>query len=137
MGRQIVVVAARESEKRGGAPQVADLVLRAHAVEDKPHSLEKWQQVEQLYRQALTLDPGNVNAMAGLATALSFKTRFVRDSDPREQVWAEALEMANEVIAIDPAAPEPYRVLAFHNLKTDNIDAARRAAENFLRLRPR
>lgn len=137
MGHELVVVAARESEKRIEAPQAADLMLRARALADKPHSLEKWRQVEQLYRQALVIDPGNVNAMALLAEALAFQPIHVRDAALREKIWAEALDVAAKVIAIDPTVPEPYRVVAFHGLATGDLEAAQRAAENFMRLAPR
>ena len=137
MGQQIVVVAARESEKRKDTPQVADLLLRAAALGDKPHSLDKWQQIEQLYRQALALDPGNVYAMASLAGALAFQTSHVRDAAQRETIWAEALELAAKVTAIDPKIPEPHRVIAFHGLTTGNLERARRAAETYLSLNPR
>jgi TolB-like protein/cytochrome c-type biogenesis protein CcmH/NrfG len=137
MGHELVVVAARDSEKRKSTPQVADLLLRAEATADKPHSLEKWQEVETLLRQAIELDPGNVNAKASLATALNFKANQLRDQDLREKARAESVDLANKVIAIDPTSPEPYRVLAFHALRTDDLDGAQRAAETFMRLKPR
>lgn len=137
MGRELRVVAARESEMRRDSPQVADLMLRAAALGDKPHSLAKWQGVEQLLRQVLAMDPHNVNAMAQLSDALAFKARFVADPAERAKVDAEALELAKQVTAIDPAIPEPYRVRAFHALSTDDVEGARLAAETFMRLRPR
>jgi adenylate cyclase len=137
MGHELVVVAARDSEKRKSTPQVADLILRAEATSDKPHSLEKWEEVERLLRQAIELDPGNVNATASLATALSFKANQLRDPGLRERARAESIDLANKVIAFDPASPEPYRVLAFHALRTDDLDGAQRAAETFMRLKPR
>ena len=137
MGHELVVVAARESEKRKSSPQVADLLLRADATADRPHSLEKWQEVERLLRQAIDLDPGNVAATDSLATALHFKANQLRDPDLREKARAESMELANKVIAIDPASPDPYRVLAFHALRTDDLDGAQRAAETFMRLKPR
>jgi TolB-like protein/Flp pilus assembly protein TadD len=137
MGHELVVVAARDSEMRKATPQVADLLLRAQAAADKPHSLDKWQQVEQLLRQALAMDPGNVSAMSFLATALGFKTRFVGDTGLRDKTWAEALDLANKVIATDPSLPDPYRVLALHSLQSGDLDQAHRAAESFMRLKPR
>jgi len=137
MGHELVVVAARDSERRKSSPQVADLLLRAEAVADKPHSLEKWQEVERLLRQAIELDPDNVKAAAFLAGALSFKANQLRDAVLREHARAESIALANKIIAIDPASPEPYRVLAFHSLRTDDLVGAQRAAETFMRLNPR
>ena len=41
IGREMVIVAARESETRKSSPKVADLMLRARAIGLKPESLEK------------------------------------------------------------------------------------------------
>lgn len=137
MGRELHVVAARESEMRRDSPQVADLMLRAAALSDKPHSLAKWQGVEQLLRQVLTMDPRNVSAMAHLSGALAFKARFVNEAAERDRLKAEALDLANKVTALDPDAPEPYRVRAFRALELGDAEGARLAAETFMRLKPR
>jgi adenylate cyclase len=137
MGRELRVVAASESEKRRDAPQVADLMLRAAALSDKPHSMEKWQGVEQFYRQALAIDTKNMTAMALLSGALAFKTRFVGDAAERGKVWAEALDLAGKATAVDPNLSEPYRVRALHDLRTGDLESARIAAEAFMRLKPR
>ena len=55
----MVIVAARESETRKSSPKVADLMLRARALDLKPASLKNLQQSEDLYRQALALEPNN------------------------------------------------------------------------------
>jgi len=72
-----------------------------------------------------------------LATALNFKASQLRDPALREKARAESVDLANKVIAIDPASPDPYRVLAFHALRSDDLDGAQRAAETFMRLKPR
>ena len=140
MDHELVLVAARESERRKDAPQATDLILRARALADKPHSLDKWQQVEALYRQALVIDPGNVNAMMGLATALSFQPIHFGSkvsSEARERTWTEAVALATKVHAIDPDNPEYFRVIAFNALAHDDIEGARRAAQTWLSLAPR
>lgn len=71
IGREMVVVAARERETRDSTPQATDLILRARAAAFKPQSLKNWEQIEGWYRQALELDPDNTTAMAGLARALA------------------------------------------------------------------
>lgn len=140
MDYQMVVIAARESEKRRDNPKAADLLVRARAQSDKPQSLESWQQVEQLYRQALTVDPGNLKAMTGLAVALSFQasnfgTRM--NADVREATWKEAMELATKVNASEPDNPEYYRVVAFHAGSHGDEEGQRRASEALLRLNPR
>ena len=47
-----------------------DLMLRARALALKPRTLKNLQQQEELYRQALTLEPDNANAMTGLPSSL-------------------------------------------------------------------
>ena len=70
IGRAMVIVAARESESRKSSPKVADLMLRARALNLKPISLKNLQQQEDLYRQALALEPGNLSAIADLGGTL-------------------------------------------------------------------
>ena len=140
MDHQMVVVAARESEKRRGNPKTADFLLRARALADKPQSLYNWQQVEHLYRQALAMEPGNVKAMMGLATALSFQAyNFGPElsTGAREETWREAIELANKANASEPDNPEYYRILAFYAGRHGDSDGERRAAEAMLRLNPR
>src|SRR5208282_5816829 len=49
IGREMVIVAARESENRKSGPKVADLMLRARALDLKPFSLTNFQEEEGLY----------------------------------------------------------------------------------------
>jgi adenylate cyclase len=140
MDHEMVLVAARESEKRQDNARAIDLVLRARAVADRPQSLENWQQVERLYRKALAIDSGNIKAMMGLATALSFEaSNFGAElsADVREKTWSEALELASKVNAAEPGNPDYFRVVAFHAGRHGDIEGERRAAEATLRLSPR
>ena len=70
IGRQIVVMVARDAEKRKADPQAADLLVRGIALADKPNSLENLLEQEVLFRQALALDPNNSDAWARLARAI-------------------------------------------------------------------
>src|SRR5271155_2304753 len=73
IGREMVIVAARESESRKSSPKGADLMLRAWAIGLKPESLENTQKQQDLYRQVLALEPNNASAMAGLAGSLTLE----------------------------------------------------------------
>ena len=140
MDHQMVVIAARESEKRRDNPRAADLLLRARALADRPQSLDNWQQVERLFREALAVDPGNLKAMMGLATALSFQASnfgATLSPDVREATWKEALDLATKVNASEPDNPEYYRVVAFHAGSHGDEAGQRRASEAMLRLSPR
>jgi adenylate cyclase len=140
MQHEMVVVAARESEKRQGDPRAVDLMLRARALSDKPQSLANWQQVELLSRQALEIEPGNVKVMMLLATALSFEaSNFGAElaDGVRDRTWSEAMVLATKVNAVDPDNPDYFRVAAFHARYVGDIYGERRAAESMLRLNPR
>src|ERR1022692_3034444 len=47
IAREMVIVAARESETHKGSSKVADLMLRASALALQPLSLKNWQQIEE------------------------------------------------------------------------------------------
>ncbi|MBS0319314.1 MAG: hypothetical protein JSR18_02130 [Proteobacteria bacterium] len=140
MDHQMVLVAARESEKRRDNPNAVDLLLRARALQDQPQSLDNWRQVERLYRQALAVDPGNTKAMMGLASALSFEaTNFSPALSPevRAAAWQEAVALATEANSREPDDPDYYRVMAFNAAAHDDVEGERRAAEAMVRLDPR
>ena len=140
MDHQMVVIAARESEKRRDNPKAADLMLRARALSDTPQSLDKWVQVERLYRQALAIDPGNVKAMMGLATALGFQANNFgseMSTDVREKTWNEAIDLATKANANDSDNLDYYRIVAFHAGSHGDAEGQRRAAEAMLRVNPR
>ena len=61
---------ARERDTKS-APQVVDLMLRARALSFRPHSIENFRERERLYREALSQEPNNVNAMVCLASTLA------------------------------------------------------------------
>lgn len=65
-GREMVITVARDSESRKSSPKVADLMLRARALNLKPQSAANWVQIESLYRQVLEQEPNNATALANL-----------------------------------------------------------------------
>src|SRR5271167_3375285 len=73
IGPVMVIVAARESESRKSSQKVGDLILRASALRLKPGSLKNLQQQEDLYRQALAMEPNNATAMVGLAGSVALQ----------------------------------------------------------------
>jgi TolB-like protein/thioredoxin-like negative regulator of GroEL len=73
MGRELVVRAARDSERRRSSPTVTDLLLQARALQIRPQTLPNWQRVEALCRQALALEPGHSDATLILAKSLALQ----------------------------------------------------------------
>jgi adenylate cyclase len=137
IGREIVIVAARESESRKTSPKAADLMLRAEALRLKPQSLKNSQQMEDLYRQALALEPNNASAMVGLAHSLgrqwgNFGAQM--DETVRQKKIVEGRDLALKAKELDPDNPAVYELIASY--AADEEDT-RRALETELSLDPK
>jgi len=80
MGRELVLRAARDSERRHSNRTVADLLLQARALQIRLQSAANWQRVEALARQVLAIDPAHVEGKLLLAKSLAQQCRnFWRD----------------------------------------------------------
>lgn len=140
IGREMVMVAARESDARTSNAQAADFILRARAAEYRPQSLENLGQIEGWYRQALKLDPDNVTAMVGLARALTvsaFNFGRVLAPDVREKKYVEGHNYALKAKELDPSAPYTYGILALYALTHGDYAGHQRASETWLSLDPK
>jgi TolB-like protein/class 3 adenylate cyclase len=140
IGREMVILAARESETRNSDPQAADLVLRATAAFMKPQSLENLEQIESWYRQAMELDPENAMAMTGLARALVVQAfNFGRKLAPnvKERKFVEGRDIALKAKELDPSIPRLYGILALYYSTHNNFPAQQRASETWLSLDPK
>jgi len=140
IGREMVIVAARESETRKTSPKVADLMLRARALDLKPASLKNRQQVEDFYRQVLAQVPNNSSAMAALAVSLvlqvdNFPTEM--DEGVKEKKMVEARDLALRAKELDPDNPSISVVIFAYALHHGDLTGARRASEIRLSLRPK
>lgn len=140
MGRELVVRAARESERRTSSPTVADLILRARVLIVKPMSLANFQEVESLARKALALDSGNVEAITLIASSLSNQALNFRASlgrDKTEEAIREAADLCSRLQIVDPENVRLYLSLgAIASVKGD-FDASLRAREKALALAPK
>jgi adenylate cyclase len=140
IGREMVIVAARESETSKSSPRASDLILRARALALKPRSLMNWQQIADLYRQVLALEPNNTDAMVGLAISLvlqpdNFSSQM--DRSVKEQIFAEGRDLAMKAKELDPDNSEVYVVIGTYALHHGDLAGARRANEIRLSLKPR
>ncbi len=105
IGRQIVVMAARDAEKRKTNPQAADLLVRGIAASEKPHSMESLLEREVLFREVLALDPNNSDAWARLASAiLAQRLNFgsALSSEQMEEKLVEGRKATEKALALDP-----------------------------------
>src|SRR5580704_8765338 len=140
IGREMVIVAARDSETRKSSPKVADLILRARAVNLKPMSLQNLQQSEDLYRQALASEPNNVSAMVGLAGSVAVQvTNFGVDLDEsvKEKKLVEGRDLALKAKELDPSDPGAYTIIAIYAARHGDWEGSLRAAETLLSLEPK
>jgi TolB-like protein/DNA-binding winged helix-turn-helix (wHTH) protein/tetratricopeptide (TPR) repeat protein len=138
--RAMFISAARDSETRKNDPKVADLLLRAWALKMTSESEEKWRKQEELYRQALAIDPDNAVAMVGLASAMDMVTEtFGFDLPPaaREQRFEEERALALKAKSIDPGIPGIYVALSGYAKTHDDFAGYRQAMEARQLLEPR
>ncbi len=140
IGREMVIVAARESESRKSSPKAADLMLRAKALYLRPGSLKNLLQVEDLDRQALSLEPSNVSAMAALAADLTQEVQNFgdeMDESVKEKKLVEGYALALKVKELDPDNPLIYSSLAMYAWVRHDWEGARHACETALLLAPK
>ena len=139
---QMVILAARESEKRASTPQVADLLMRARALGLNQQSLAQHQAMEALYRQVLAIEPGNLSAKAGLAVSLglqaaNFANPLKLDEAGKNAILKKAFDLAQEVKAIDSNNPDIYTPISIYYDVTNDIEAAMQAINRRIELQPK
>jgi TolB-like protein/cytochrome c-type biogenesis protein CcmH/NrfG len=139
IGREMFIVAARGSEARKRNPTVADLMLRAWALEVKSdsYSLSTGPQLMDLYHQVLKLDPDNADAMASLASWLANEAEVETDESVREKKSVEARDLALRAKVLDPDNPYVYNALASYAYIHGDWEGGLRAAETRLSLEPK
>jgi adenylate cyclase len=138
IGPQMVISAARDSERRAGSAEVADLLLRARALALAPQSPVRQAEIEALYRNALEREPGNLQAMTGLAEVLAVQADWIADQDEAtERRLAEAHGLAVRVREADPGIVGAYFPLAICATHRGDLDEARRAWEAQLEHNPK
>ena len=139
IGREMVVLAARDSEVRKTDPKAADLLLRARAQDLRPRFQKLYEESQALYRQALLLEPRNAEALAGLAASLAAAAydEFVVDPIAREKQLVEGRDLALKAMDLDPSNPNIYVTLSMYAVGHGDFEGARRADETVLSLRPK
>jgi len=138
LGPQMLIVAASESEseKRKTNPQASDLILRARALGLKGNDVANLEQTIDLYRQALKLEPNNLDAMSLLSFQLALLAPRAPEQDLRKSRWHESQSLALKVKEIDPNNRVIYQSLASCDRENDNLFGARQNIETWLELNP-
>jgi len=142
MGRELVVRAARDAERRRSSPTVTDLLLQARALQIRPQSAANWRRVEALCRQAIALDPAHAEAMLLLAKSLALQARnFFRELGA--EAWVakvdEAAELSERLRASLGGAADPrlHEVLGLVAQLRGDFDGALRAFRSRVELEPK
>jgi len=140
MGRELIIRAARDSERRKDDDAITDLVIRARALSLKPQTLQNWLQVEDLWRRVLAKDPGHIEANAELAACLwteVYNFFGSLDQPTRANKIAETEILVAKVRTIDPG----YPLLLYIEQKILDIQGnaaqASAQAERYLELNPK
>lgn len=140
IGNELVIVAARESEKRTSSNKVADLMMRQRALGLAAQSTEVFNQRETLLRAVVKQEPDNAEALSELARMLAlYATNFLDQSIPRfKTMLMEAKALALRAKVIDAQLPSVYTTLAFYarNIEKDRAEQ-RRNFEIALKLAPK
>ena len=140
IGREMVVVAARDSETRKSELNVVDLMLRASAEKLKLTGKANFARVQALYRQVLDLEPNNVQAVVRLAESLSaeaYDPGQIGDPITREGQFADARNLALRAKELGSNDPYVYGVLSDYALEYGDHVGAIRLAETALSLDPK
>jgi len=139
LGRQMIIVAARESERRKGDPKVEDLMLRARAISLDAPTAQSWREREALYRKVLAAQPEHANAMAQLSFALLNLAGYdsVLTKEAKNQMIEEGGALALKAKTLEPDIPRVYDALAFYAAFKDDGAAALRYAQRRVELDPR
>jgi TolB-like protein/Tfp pilus assembly protein PilF len=142
MGPEMLITAARDSEMRKGTPQVADLLMRASALNLNQQTLQNIQAREALFRQVLALEPGNSKATLGIANTLALQAgnffgELGLNMEARAGMAKQGADLACKIMAQEPHNPDVYLPIAIHALCTGRVDEAVHAFTQERNLDPR
>ena len=102
-GLNVIDAEARRSEReRPHIAEAADFVMRARAIANRPTSAANMLIARDLYRQAVTVEPDNIDALGGVATTLAFEVVNGYYASGNEERLAEAEMLLARTLAIEP-----------------------------------
>lgn len=139
IGREMVILAAKDSGNRKSNPTAADLMLRARAIKLLPVSPKRFEEEEALFRQVLRIEPNNAQAIVGLSVALAsaVDSGFIVDSMASEKQLDQALQLALRAKETDPTIADLYFTLSYYALVHGDWSELRRSEQAALSLEPK
>jgi TolB-like protein len=136
----MVIAAAPASDRQVMDASVGDLLLRARALGVQTQSLQRFSEIESIYRQILQRDGANLAAMAGLAAILAVHASWLAPYEYADPAMiaklTEARDLALAVKAVDPTNSRVCIPIALHAQHVNDFEAARNAWEAALHLNP-
>jgi TolB-like protein len=134
LGRQLIEAEARRAE-RTLHPDAMDLYFQGRAWLMKGVSLECLSQARSFFERSLEFDPGNAEAMIGLANVdTSVSTSFTTDDGPARFAAAEA--MANRALSIRPNRVSAHMARGYVQIFTNRGAQGIREFQHALALNP-
>jgi TolB-like protein/class 3 adenylate cyclase/tetratricopeptide (TPR) repeat protein len=100
-GRIVDTEAARNLRERPSNPEVADILLRARSIYNRPPTPQQQAELVPLYERALELDPKSATAMVGLAETL-LNTIGSPDDPSIPEKLRRADELVNRAVLLRP-----------------------------------
>lgn len=132
LGAQLIEAEARRAE-RTVHPDAMDLYFQGRAWLMKGFSLECVTRARSFFERSLEFDPGNVEAMIGLASVdTAVATSFTTDDGPARLAAAEA--MANRALSIRPNRTSAHLALGYVQIFTKRAAQGIRKFEHALAL---
>lgn len=128
--RETSMRAVRAGQQASGHAAVGDLMAQGNAFDHLKATGANCQKVESIYRQVLTLDPGNTKAQELLGEWLSIHVRGFwqeLDAKEREQMLVEAHRLATQASATDPGNWHINATFGFIAVMRGDWDGAERA----------
>src|ERR1700731_735050 len=116
LSRSVGIEMVRTEAKRGSANnsgEVVDLVMRARAQSNDIKRRENAARAVGLFRQALDLDPDNVDALAGIAALCSYQVLNLYRLDERDALLNEAEVFLSRATALAPDHAGVLKARAF------------------------
>ena len=94
--------AARPLAIGSGTSDAVDLAMRGRAVAADIRRKESAAEAARIFRQALALDPDNVEALVGLAATCNFQVLNLYEADKRDELLDEAESLIERALAFAP-----------------------------------
>ena len=121
---------------------MADLLIRAKALNLNRQSLKNYQTMDALYRQTLALQPDNVGAQLGLATSLSnqaynFASVLKLDRVGKIALAKQGADLAEKAKQTEPNDPAVYRAIATFASLGGDLNGALLADRRWVELDPK